>query len=397
MNNVETGGSLRVSQKNATSQDHLAALDQQNDDNGIDLLGLLTILAARWRLLLVAPIAAGALALGGSYLIAPTYTAKTTFLPPQQQQNSAASALASLGALSGLAGGMAGIKSPADQYVALMQSNNVEDRIVDRFKLMEEYKSKFRFETRDTLEKNVRISLGKKDGLITVEVDAKNPQLAADMANMHVTELRRLTSELALTEAQQRRAFFEGELKRTQIKLLEAQQILQSSGFNPGALKAEPKAAAEGYATIKAQATAAEVKLQTMRRSLADTAPELQQQATLLGALRDQLSKLEGATSNTKNDSDYIGRYREYKYQETLFELFSKQFEMARLDESREGALIQVVDTATPPEHKSKPKRVWVAIGTSFAVFFILTIGILTQHCLLESKGKLRTLNGSRA
>ena len=140
-------------------------------------------------------------------------------------------------------------------------------------------------------------------------------------------ELRRLTSELALTEAQQRRAFFEGELKQTQIKLTEAQQILQSSGFNPGALKAEPKAAAEGYATLKAQATAAEVKLQTMRRSLADSAPELQQQTTLLGALRAQLLKLEGATSGAKNDSDYISRYREYKYQETLFELFSKQFE----------------------------------------------------------------------
>jgi len=386
MNQAETAESLRVSQKNSNSQDHLASLDQQDDDNGIDMLGLVTILAARWRLLLVAPIAAGALALGGSYLIAPTFTAKTTFLPPQQQQSSAASAIASLGALSGLAGGMAGIKSPADQYVALMRTNNVEDRIVDRFKLMEAYESEFRFEARNALEKNVRISLGKKDGLITVEVDAKNPQMAADMANMHVSELRRLTSELALTEAQQRRAFFEGELKRTQLKLIEAQQILQSSGFNPGALKAEPKAAAEGYATLKAQTTSAEVKLQTMRRSLAETAPELQQQAALLSALRAQLSKLEGATGNIKNDSDYIGRYREYKYQETLFELFSKQFEMARLDESREGALIQVVDVATPPEHKSKPKRASMAIATTFSAFLVLTFSILFRHSWQKSK-----------
>lgn len=388
MNQAETAESLRVSQQKSTSQDHLAALDLRDDDNGIDLMELLTILAVRWRLLLVAPIAAGALTLGGSYLIAPTYTAKTTFLPPQQQQSSAASALASLGALSGLAGGMAGIKSPADQYVALMQSNNVEDRIVDRFKLMEIYGTQYRFQARQALEQRVRISLGKKDGLITVEVDAKNPQMAADIANMHVTELRRLTSELALTEAQQRRAFFEGELKRTQIKLIEAQQILQSSGFNPGALKAEPKAAAEGYATLKAQATAAEIKLQTMRRSLADTAPDLQQQATLLGALRAQLSKLEGATSATRNDSDYIGRYREYKYQETLFELFSKQFEMARLDESREGALIQVVDLATPPEHKSKPKRASIAIATTFAALLILSLGVLIRHIWRESKAR---------
>nr|WP_276597982.1 Wzz/FepE/Etk N-terminal domain-containing protein [Roseateles koreensis] len=356
------------------------------ENEGIDMLDLLTILASRWRLLLAAPVAVGAVAFGASYLIAPTFTAKTTFLPPQQQQSSAASALASLGALSGLAGGMAGIKSPADQYVSLMQSVNVEDRIIDRFKLMEAYEAKYRFQARKELEQNVRISLGKKDGLISVEVDAKNPQVAADMANQHVAELRRLTSELALTEAQQRRAFFEAELKRTQLKLVEAQQILQSSGFNPGALKAEPKAAAEGYATLKAQATSAEVKLQTMRRGLADTAPEIQQQESLLGALKSQLAKLEGSNRDPKNDSDYISRYREYKYQETLFELFSKQFEMARLDESREGALIQVVDVATPAEYKSKPKRALMAISFTFAAFFVLVIGLLSRHFWREAK-----------
>lgn len=375
-----------MSQNNSTSQEHLAFRDPQHDENGVELLDLLTILAERWRLLVIGPIVAGSLALGGSYLIAPTYTAKTTFLPPQQQQSSAASALASLGALSGLAGGIAGIKSPADQYVALMQSNNVEDRIIDKFNLIEAYETEFRFQARKQLEQNVRISLGKKDGLITVEVDAKSPQMAADMANMHVSELRRLTSELALTEAQQRRAFFEAELKRTQIKLVEAQQILQNSGFNPGALKAEPKAAAEGYATLKAQTTSAEIKLQTLRRSFADNAPELQQQATLLGALRAQLSKLEGATSDANGDSDYIRRYRDYKYQETLFELLSRQFEMARLDESREGALIQVVDVAVPAENKSKPKRATTALLTTFGAFFLLIFWVFARSFWQDAK-----------
>lgn len=361
-----------------------------DDDAGISLFDIMAALTARWRLLLSAPIAAGALALGASYLIAPTFTAKTTFLPPQQQQSSAASALASLGALAGLAGGTAGIKTPGDQYVALMQSVNVEDRIVDKFKLMEAYEAKYRFEARNTLERNVRISLGKKDGLITVEVDAKNPVMAAEMANQYVAELRRLTSELALTEAQQRRVFFEAELKHTKQRLTTAQQALQSGGFNPGALKAEPKAAAEGYARIKAEATAAEVRLQTMRRSLADTSSEVQQQATLLGALRTQLAKLEGSTDNT-SDADYIGRYREFKYQEALFELFSKQYEMARLDESREGALIQVVDTATPPEYKSKPKRASIALAAAFGTGLLLCIGLVLTHFRRQAKDAQRS------
>lgn len=354
---------------------------------GIGLDELASIVTSKWKLIAGASLAAGVVALGVSFQIPPTYTARTMFLPPQQPQSAAASALASLGALSGLAGGgsLGGVKTTADQYVSLMQSVNVQDRIVDRFKLMSEYQSKYRFQARNALSQNVRITLGKKDGLITIDADATSPQLAADLANAHVDELRRLTGELALTEAQQRRAFFEAELKKTRDQLARAQQDLQQSGFNPGALKTEPKAAAETYARIKAEATAAEVKLQTLRRSMAESSAEVQQQQTLLGALRAQLGKLESADRIDSTDAGYIGRYREYKYQESLFELFSRQFEAARLDESREGGLIQVVDSATPPEYKSKPKRAFIAIGASIATALLLAAWFVVRRLLGKS------------
>jgi len=353
------------------------------EEPGIGLGELAYVVTAKWKLVVSTSLAVGAIALGISYLIPPTYTARTMFLPPQQQQSAAASALASLGALSGLAGGSLGsVKSTADQYVALLQSVNVQDRLVDRFKLMSEYESEYRFLARETLSQKVRITLGKKDGLITIEVDGSSPQLAADLANGHVDELRRLTSELALTEAQQRRTFFEAELKKTRDQLAQAQQDLQQSGFNPGALKTEPKAAAEAYARIKAEATAAEVKLQTMRRSMAESSAEVQLQQTLLGALRAQLNKLESADRLDATDAGYIGRYREYKYQESLFDLFSRQFEVARLDESREGGLVQVVDTATPPEYKSKPKRAVVAISASAFTALLLAAVLVVRRLL---------------
>ncbi|MDN3545712.1 MAG: Wzz/FepE/Etk N-terminal domain-containing protein [Roseateles asaccharophilus] len=362
---------------NAQPQAHPADHNPWNEDEGVDLLELGSHLLNKWKLLVSVPLLVGTLTLGGTYLIKPTFTAQTIFLPPQQQQSSAASALASLGALAGLAGGAGSLKTPGDQYVSLMQSANVEDRIIDRFKLMALYEAKFRFEARKELEQNVRISLGKKDGLITVEADAKDPQLAADMANQYVAELRRLTSELALTEAQQRRAFFETELKNTKTKLAEAQQALQSGGFNAGAIKAEPKAAAENYAQLKAQLTAAEVRLQALRRTRTDTAPEVQQQASLVAALHGQLVKLTTKTDDSPS-ADYVSRYREYKYQEALFELFSKQYEIARLDESRDGGSIQVIDVATPPELKSKPRRAitagiaWLLALTATSIFFIV-------------------------
>ena len=335
---------------------------QSADDNAnYDLLDLVLPWVEHWKLIVFGALTLGLLALGITFIMKPTFTARTVFLPPQQQQSGTAAALASLGGLAGLAGGVAGLRTPADQYVALMQSSTIEDRLIDRFKLLEVFKLEFRAEARLQLEQLTRIAVGKKDGLISVEVDGKDPQRAAEIANAYVEELRRLVASLAVTEAQQRRLFFDGELKRARDRLTQAQQVLQASGFNAGNLRAEPKAAAEGYARLKADVTTAEVRLQTTRSSLADSTPEVQRQTAGLMALRSQLAKLEKA-SDPSIGADYLSKYREFKYQETLFELFARQFELARLDESREGPLLQVVDLAKTPEVKSKPKRGQTAI-----------------------------------
>jgi len=330
-------------------------------EDQLTLSDVALILVMRWRLIVLGSLLIGVTVLGITFLMKPIFTARTSFLPPQQQQSSAASALASLGALSGLASAAGGIKSPADQYVSLMQSVTVADRIIDKFKLLEKFDTPYRLSARKNLEQSVRITAGKKDGLIAVEIDSDDAKLAADMANAYVEELRRFTGMLSLTEAQQRRAFFEAQVKQTQAALLSAQKDLQNSGFNAGAVKAEPKAAAEGYAKLRAELTAAEVRLQALRANLTDGAPEVRRQLELISALRGQVAKTEAPTLAT-TDSDYIGRYRDYKYQETLFDLFSKQYELARVDESREGALIQVIDPAMPPERKSRPKRAVLAV-----------------------------------
>lgn len=349
------------------------------EDEGISLVELISMLAARKKLIAAATVAAGVLAFGVASLLPKWYTASAVILPPQQQQSSAAAAISQLGALAGLAGGLANVKSPADQYVALMQSTTVSDRIIDQFKLQLVYEKEYRQDTRKKLRDNVRINVGKKDGLITVEVDDKSPQRAADIANRYVDELRRMTSTIAVTEAQQRRVFFEHQLQQSKEKLTSAQLALQASGFSQGAIKAEPKAAAEGYARLRAEVTAAEVRLQTMRGSLADDTPEVRQQQAALAALRAQLARLEQA-SDISGGPDYVGKYREFKYQETLFELFAKQYELARVDESREGALIQVVDIASPPERKSKPKRALSAVVTTLAVALLLVMFVVVRQ-----------------
>jgi uncharacterized protein involved in exopolysaccharide biosynthesis len=342
-----------------------------------ELLDLLVALLLRWKRLLLLPLGAGVLALGATYLVPKTYTASTLLLPPQQQQSAAASALAQLSALSGLAAA-GGARTPGDQYVALLRSRSVADRLIDTFELMKVYEVELRFEAREALGRRVRVSLGRKDGLIAIEVDDHDPQRAAAMANAHVEELRRLTSSLALTEAQQRRVFLEKHLEQTRQRLTAAQRELQGGGFNPGALKADARVAAETYARLRAEATAAEIRLQALRERLADTTPEIQQLLAQLRGLRSRVAQAEiGAPS--PDDGDYIGRFREFKYQETLFDLFARQYELARLDESREGALIQVVDVAVAPEHKSRPKRGLIAVATTLGTGLLLAIWILLR------------------
>lgn len=345
-----------------------------------DGLGLVVAVLERWRLVVGAPLLAAVLTFAVTFLLPKTYTARTVFLPPQQQQSMASAALASLGALANLAGGSVGaVKNSTEQYVSLLQSTTVADRIVDKFDLMKVYHEDLRVEARKELAKNVSIAAGRRDGLISVTVDDHDPKRAAEIANQYVEELRRLTSYLALTEAQQRRQFFEQQLAQTKERLVSAQLALQGSGFNQSAIKAEPKAAAEGYAKLRAEATAAEVRLQALRRNFADTAPEVQQQLAVLGTLRGELQKAETPEAGDQGP-DYVGKYREFKYQETLFDLFARQYELARVDESREGALIQVVDTATPPEKKSRPRRLLLAALAAAAGLAATLLGLMTSN-----------------
>ncbi len=362
----------------SNSNNSRADQDWDDEDDGISLGELASMIGAQWKTIAVGTFLAGAVGYGAALMLRPVYTARTVVMPPQQQQNAAAAALSSLGALTGLAGN--GIKSPGDQYIALMQSATISDRLIDRFNLMSIYEVKYRMDARKALIGNATITVGKKDGLLVVEVDDFDPKRAADIANAYVEELRYITNTLAVSEAQQRRRFFEGKLNETKEKLTQAQMELQSSGFTSGALRSEPKAAAEGYARARAELTAAEVKLQTLRRLLANGTPEVGQQQALVAALRAELAKLEQQESGLNSGSSYVNKYRDFKYQETLFDLYAKQFELARMDESREGALIQVVDEATVPERRSKPQRSLVAVGAAVGGFLLSVVWSLWRR-----------------
>jgi uncharacterized protein involved in exopolysaccharide biosynthesis len=330
------------------------------------------------RLLLLGPLLVGLSALAISYTFTPIFTATTKFLPPQQQQQGAAAMmLQSLGALGGLAGASSGLKNPADQYVAFLKSRSLQDALIDRFNLKERYDEKFRQDTRKTLDANSAITSG-KDGLITVEVDDPDPQVAANIANGYVEELAKLVHRLALTEAQHRRIFFEAQLTETKDKLANAEQALRVSGVNSSVVKATGMAVAR-IAQLQAQVAAQELKLASMRGYLNESAGDFKQAQTELAAMRSQLASADKDEPVAIRGGEYLARFRDVRYFETLFELFAKQFELAKIDEAREGAVIQVLDTALPPERKSKPKRLMVALISALAAGLLLLIFVYAR------------------
>lgn len=376
---------LEATQAAITQGGRHPSFESIHEDDEISLLDLLQVVADNLRLLVLGPLVAGLLALGFTSVIAPTFTATTKFMPPQQQQSGAAAMLAGLGALGGLAGAASGLKNPADQYVAFLKSNSVLDALIERFKLTERFELKFREDTRIALSSGIQVATG-KDGLITINVSDTDPQFAAQLANAHIEELGKLLNRLAVTEAQQRRMFFEKQLSNAKDNLVKSELALKSSGVNSSALKASPAAAVEGLAKLKAGITAQEIKLASMRGYLTESAPDFKQAQTELSAMRGQMTRLEkeeptitGASGIT---SDYIAKFRDFKYHETLFELFAKQYEMARVDESREGAVIQVLDIAQTPERKSKPQKALIASMTTLAAGFALLLFIFIRQTL---------------
>jgi uncharacterized protein involved in exopolysaccharide biosynthesis len=369
-------------------------------EDEISLLDLLQVIVDNLRLLVLGPLAVGVITLGITFLIPPTYTAKTQFLPPQQQQSSASALLQSLGAMGGLASAATGLKNPADQFIGFLKSTSIQDGLVERFKLQDRYDKKFKVDTRKELEANTKIAAG-KDGIISIEFDDHDPQFAADVANGYVQELRKLMGRLALSEAQLRRAFFEGKLKETKDALAQADQELRATGINASTLKSSPAAAVEVVARVRAGIVAQEVKIAAMRGYMTESAPEVKQAMVELGALRAQLANAEKAEPQAEGQSNYVERYRNFKYQETLFELFAKQYELARVDEGREGAVVQVVDMANSPEKKSKPQKVIITILAVLMAGVFLVLFVFIRHALRnagqdgESAQKIKALKAS--
>jgi uncharacterized protein involved in exopolysaccharide biosynthesis len=361
-----------------------------------NMLDVLITLAKRKRFIGTFTVTVAILTAVIVFLLPNKYTAEAIVLPPTQTSSLSSTLLGQLGGsstLASMAGSSLGIKNPGDMYVALFRSRTVEDALIQRFGLMARYHKKTMVDTRDKFEAHTGVVLGAKDGLIRVDVTDRDPNFAAQLANAYVDEFRKHSDSLTLTEASQRRAFFQKQLLEADGNLAKAEEAMKGTEQSTGVLQLDSQARAliESAAVLRGQISAKEVQLQSMRSFATEDNPQYVMAERELGALRAQLAKLAGPDSGTAEDigisktnipqasMTYLDAVRDLRYYETIDELLAKQFEMAKLDEARQG-VVEISDVAVPPDKKSAPKRLLIIILAVIVAFLLASGWAVLDH-----------------
>jgi tyrosine-protein kinase Etk/Wzc len=383
-----------------------AVSDVAKKDDNLSLLDMLVVLADHRALIFWIVTVVTLLAIIVSLVLPTRYTATVTVMPPQQGSPLGAmlatqlggvggsSGLSGLGGMAALAGSSLGLKNPNDRYVGMLHSRIVEDAVIQRFGLQKEYDKKYLSDTRKKFETRVEVDGNAKDGLIHIAVEDSDPHRAQEIASGYVAEFRKLSESLAISEASQRRVFFEQQLEQAKDKLADAEEALKVTQQNTGLIQLDSQARAliDSVATLRAQIAAREMMIQGMQTYATSQNSQMVEAQQELDSLRAQLAKLGGDKVSAdglivpkglvpEEGLEYVRKLRDVKYYETVFEILARQFELAKLDEAREGEIIQVVDPAIVPDKRSFPKRSYIVVG---AFFGGLVLAILVAFAMVS-------------
>ena len=340
-------------------------------------------------------VVAAAVSAAVAFAIPSSYLATTTLLPPQQAQTGAAALLSQLGGAAGMVANATGLKSPSELYMGILKSRTIGDDLVKEMGLLTVYDTQSPEKAREELKERTVVSSG-KEGLITIAVEDHDKTRAARIANAYVESLTKLTRVLALTEAAQRRLFFEKQLESTKNNLAAAELAMKRGLDAKGVISvdADSRTMVETTAKLRARISAKEVELHAMQSFVTENNSEFKRGEAELASLRRELATLENGRasddeiatdSDKKSGLENIKLLREVKYQQMLYEMLAKQFEVARLDEARDNSVIQVLDPAVPPEKKAKPHRGMIILASTAIAF----AAALALSCWLERRKKV--------
>jgi tyrosine-protein kinase Etk/Wzc len=350
----------------------------------------MVVVVARWRRRLALTVFCTMLVSAGLVLLIPvSYTGTAVILAPQPA-SSASALLSQLGSLASLApdimeGG--GAKTPEETYLGILSSRTVADQMIARFELQKLYRTKHMVDTRKALAMHTRVE-ATKGYLIRINVEDRSATRAADMANGYVDVLYAINQRLALTQSSQRRVFLEQQVNAERDVLSTAELAFKRVQEATGVIQltAQAELTLRTIAQLRTEIVSRELQLAQLKSIATEHNEKVSEMETGIAALHEQLGKAEKGANNTQTSDyflaagkvpaaglEYIRTTRDLRYHEALFEALSKQYEMARMDEAKAPALLQVVDRAIPMDKKTWPPRTLLVLfsGLLSAVFVI--------------------------
>jgi len=361
----------------------------------------LAILQLLWR----QRIQLGKLSLAGfllatiiAWLIPNSYEATVQLMPPDNSSGSAMAALAGLMGKSGLMGssligdmlGSLGQQNMGAVFVGVMRSRTVEDRIINRFDLRKVYWRKKYVDTREKLEARTDIREDRKTGIISIAVSDRNRKRSAAIAQAYVDELNLLLAEVTNSAARRERIFLEKRLTVVNDELKQAAKNLSDFSSKNATLdpKDQGRAIVESAAVLQGELIAAQSELSGLEQIYTSDNVRVRALHSRVAELQEQLGKIAGkdyAGTTTLDASalypslrqlpilglQYAEMYRQVKIDETVFEILTEEYEMAKIQEAKDIPSVKILDSPQPPEKKSSPSRWLIIFLGAFAGFLL--------------------------
>jgi capsule polysaccharide export protein KpsE/RkpR len=350
-----------------------------------------------------------------AFLIPKRYKSSGSIMPPDQQGSGAmmlaalASHSSSLGGLGSLASGLLGTHTSTALFINLLHSGTVSGHLIDRFQLQHLYRKRYRVDTAKHLAHLTTVTEDKKSGVITVEVEDEDPVRARDMAQAYLDELNKLVTQTSASSAHRERVFIEGRLHSVSADLERAQLELSefSSKNSTIDIKEQTHAMVDAGARLQAEMLVAQSGLESLRQIYGDGNVRVRESEARIASLQHDLEKMTGSSAalvpgavggGAKSDAEdkgelypplrqlprlavpYADLYRRVRVQEAVFELLTQQYEMARVEEAKDVAVVSVIDTPGIPEKKSFPPRLLLTLALTFLVFAATAALILIRE-----------------
>jgi len=352
----------------------------------VTLRDYIAVLAGRRRLIAGITIVAAVVTAIGSQFLPDIYTARAKILPPQQQGGLLSTAMMQ-GALAAIGGDLLGESKTAKLYAEMLKIESLRDPIIERFKLHDVYGKKYREDVYKAMDKKILIT-SVKEGIITINVDDKDPKRAADMANGLVSELKKLTTGMSMTVAGNNKGFFEERIAKAKEELTQAENTLKSFQSRYKTVDASQQAALSvtAISQLTAQLNSQEIELSILRRTYADSSQRIKAVQQSIGVLKDKIAALQSSGGSLalpgfeklpERGQEFLHLMRKFKTAEAVYDMLVKQYEVARLNSENDVSTIQILQQARVPDKKSKPKRAFMIVMSTFTAFLFSLVYVL--------------------